>query len=710
MRIDMIDKEKIKEIYNQYPYHFEKEGEDFLIFSYDEGIYPAVDIVFTKAVPETQQNEIKQDYSQSGFATRLLKVEDLRSLEDSLFKNFFSPEAAKQKLLKEYKDYTTKVMSPYNKGQQIIPEYRYINVAYKLEKNFKEDTSINENVIDKLSHLMLNERGSSLIIVEAPAGFGKTSTSYELVHRLCKEDINFRPFFMKLEKDRQAPTFRYLLLSQIDRNFKVKHKNDVVLQQVKKGRIPLIIDGFDELLSKDLDKGEQRVGFEKVETMLSTIGELLTDNSKIILTSRKTAIFSGEQFIEWYYHQLDSGKNFTLYRFQLEVPSVHDWLPKEKLEQLPESLLKITNPVLLSYLRYASNVNYENLSDSLNLVEAYFTFLFEREQERQDILLKVPEQHQIFEKLAAYFAAFDVTSIPRVEVSEAIYEIELPLIEKYSKDKEKEKNLVNKLTNHAILDRHENGNIGFINDFIYGTLLGQSLKNYLSKEKKYMPFELLSSLSDSTMDKIIEASQLWDKENKIELAQALKNIPELSMGSKFSIDRYLCEKLTQKYEYLSINQETIKNISMAPEGELYKCTFSDCIFIDTELDFNRIKECYFINCDLRGLNVKGNQGENYFYSLKESDVKSISIENVNPENELEIKELDALILSHYFRKGTLQPRPYRLSSLILNLFKEYDRRLVTKRLDWMQSQKYIFTKGDISWILREGTDYYNSIS
>lgn len=705
----MERKEYIINIYSQYPYTFEKDGGDYLIFSYEEGIYPAVDIIVKDTLTEEEQNKIKQEYSIAGFATRLIKYNEIDVLEDYLFKNFFSPALAKQKLLSEYALYAKKVMSPYIKEDQTIPEYTYINVDYRLEKNFSKETNVQVDVIKKLYNIMLDNEGASLIIVEAPAGFGKTSTSYELVKTLCSDERNIRPFFMKLEKDRQATTFRYLLLSQIDRNFKVKHKNDIVLRHIKNGRIPLIIDGFDELLSKDLDKGEQKIGFEKVETMLSTIGELLTDKSKIILTSRKTAIFSGEQFMEWYYNQLDKGKNFNLYRFQLEVPSINDWLPYDTIKKLPKSLLKVTNPVLLSYLRYASDVDYNKMSNSLNLVEAYFTFLFQREQIRQNLLLKVPEQHKIFEKLAAYFAAFDVTSIPRKEVSEAIYEVERGLIEKYSENKEKEKNLINKLTNHAILDRHENGNIGFINDFIYGTLLGQALLDLLKSNNNSLPLSLITTLTPSTMDKIIEATNLWKKRDKKELADALLRIPNLSPNTLFTIDWNLKGEISRKYEYLSFNQENFKGIKITENAELFKCTFSDCSFQNSELDFDKIKECYFINCKFEKTIISGNKELSYFYELKKDDNKISGEDTDVLLKTVDDLRLDKLILSHYFRKGTVQARPYRISVLVKNIIDTYDRKEVVRRLEWMQSKRYIHASGDISWLLKEGSDYYNSL-
>ena len=115
--------------------------------------------------------------------------------------------------------------------------------------------------------------------------------------------MDIRPIFMKLEKDRSANTFRYLLLTHIDRDFDIQLKNDIVIKNIKNGRIPIIIDGFDELLSKDLDEGKQDTAFGEVETMLSTIADLPTNRAKVVLTSRKTAIFSGPSFAEWYNNQ-----------------------------------------------------------------------------------------------------------------------------------------------------------------------------------------------------------------------------------------------------------------------------------------------------------------------------------------------------------------------------------------------------------------------
>ena len=110
------------------------------------------------------------------------------------------------------------------------------------------------------------------------------------------------------------------------------------------------------MLNKDIDNGTVEAKFSDVETMLSTIADLLTDKSKVVLTTRKTAIFSGENFADWVYQKLDDNYNFDIIRYQLDSPSIEEWLTTERLQKLPTNLaLTLSNPVLLGYLRYIND-------------------------------------------------------------------------------------------------------------------------------------------------------------------------------------------------------------------------------------------------------------------------------------------------------------------------------------------------------------------
>ena len=163
--------------------------------------------------------------------------------------------------------------------------------------------------------------------------------------------------------------------------------------------------------------------FEQVETMLSTIGDLLTDEAKIILTSRKTAIFAGAEFGDW----VDSyNGNFDVIRFQLEKPNIKQWLSTERYEEIIGKnvpLDNISNPVLLTYLR---NISKEDFSDLLvypeTITDKYFEYLLNREKERQNLIIRWEDQMQIFENLAKSFVDFDITGENRSFVKELIIE------------------------------------------------------------------------------------------------------------------------------------------------------------------------------------------------------------------------------------------------------------------------------------------------
>jgi Cdc6-like AAA superfamily ATPase len=108
-----------------------------------------------------------------------------------------------------------------------------------------QDKSIIEKITD-----IINAKGPHLVILEAAAGFGKTCTAYEVLKEIvCSDDKNNIPIFAELSRNRKASVFKYVLLDEIDRLFHYL-KSDLVIYEIIQGRIPLIIDGFDELITK----------------------------------------------------------------------------------------------------------------------------------------------------------------------------------------------------------------------------------------------------------------------------------------------------------------------------------------------------------------------------------------------------------------------------------------------------------------------------
>ncbi|KKK84824.1 hypothetical protein LCGC14_2779440, partial [marine sediment metagenome] len=134
-----------------------------------------------------------------------------------------------------------------------------------------------------------------------------------------------------------------------------------------------------------------------VGNMLSTIMELLTDKSNLLITSRKTAIFDGESFNDW---ASSISTNFIIARFILKEPSIVDWLGSDKIKIFNNQeydINKLANPVVLTYLR---NIDKNSILDLISneehgLFRKYFEFLLNREKIRQNLFIEIDDQIKI---------------------------------------------------------------------------------------------------------------------------------------------------------------------------------------------------------------------------------------------------------------------------------------------------------------------------
>ncbi|TOG85787.1 hypothetical protein CGI92_25485, partial [Vibrio parahaemolyticus] len=62
-----------------------------------------------------------------------------------------------------------------------------------------------------------------------------------------------------------------------------------------------------------------------------TISELLINKAKVVLTTRRTAIFDGDEFHQW----IENHENdFEVIRLRIQEPRVVDWLPPERLQSI----------------------------------------------------------------------------------------------------------------------------------------------------------------------------------------------------------------------------------------------------------------------------------------------------------------------------------------------------------------------------------------
>lgn len=701
--MNVINKTEIVTLFENYRYSFLKEVEGVLVFEYVSGMFSGVEMVpIIDNINKEKIEELKKEYSNSGYATHVYECCDLEQIQKDLFNGFFQTKLSNGRIKNKYGQYCERVMNQYGKHSG---DYQYIEVSYDVEVYDGKEVTFyqsksDDHLVDSIVSL-LQKKGSRLIIMEAPAGFGKTSTTYEVLSRYQNISYDVRPFMMELYKDRTASIFKYILLNNIDLDFDVSIKSEIVIENIKAGRIPLLVDGFDELLSKDIDNGKHHVEFKEVESMLSTIADLLQGNAKIMLTSRKTAIFSGEEFVEWYDRLYEKGLDFQVVKYALNAPSIKDWIKRDDLAKYDKNLLKaLNNPVLLGFIKYCG----DEISDSkIGVVEKFFDLLLNREITRQDLPFTVEEQKIIMRRLAMVFAGFNCSTDTRSSVMSIINETSSKLIgSKVSVSRDLD-GLLNSLTNHALLNR-KNDKIGFLNDFIFGVMLADSILHYQIEDN--YEIEFASNIQSEFLDKCINASVYFMPAFKDKVWQSLKNNVKLSKEENALCDWKLKGALNDTIEGLSFDDERLSECYIGTlEANVSDCTFSNITFSGCKFDFNYLTGCTFVKCSFEDC-IK--EGENltcneYGCNDKDGILSFVEIEEVVKTDACSDEDIKESILRKYFMVGQ-QRRRMKLISVIRKDYISNEKQF-KRCLDSLASDKLLIINGDKSFITNEGIQW-----
>lgn len=634
MEIDLLDK-----LFEQYGYVHKEHNTSVCVYLLNQGMYHGAEVI---SLDDTDKSDIVNRYSKLGYSTKLQHFKTVDEAEKYLFTGFFNPKATKADINRRYNEFKEAQLRFY--GNSDI-EYKYINVPYFVYR--EADGDIKRGTKDVVSDIQeeITRKGAHLIIVEAAAGFGKTCTAYELYKSFLNSDQYTKPIFTELFNNRNAKQFKYVLWSEIDKEKDTTAKQDIVIYNIKKGRIPLIIDGFDELLSKDIDSGhnDQQDDFEQVETMLSTIGELLDGEAKVVLTSRKTAIFAGPEFIDWV--EKYNGR-FDVVRFQIEKPEIREWLSAERFDNIIKNEVpidNISNPVLLTYLRNVSDRDFNDLLEHPDSITTkYFEHLLNREKQRQNLSIRWEDQMLIFENLANTFADFGIKGESRSFVKEMLIDYNRSKLIYYKEamaNGQTLDELADTLTNHALLDRMGNKDfITFINDFVYGYLFGTSLikdGNTFLQNVKVLPEDHIY-LS-------IASFRYLSKDNKQKLWKKLNDVRKrLSLDLSITADAELLGKIKQSVEVAGINSRQFSNVLFEngsckfKEVSFVDVVFENCLFDIDVFDNTTFIGCKFNNCKVNDIAHKSSKNHVHCYGC--DDYKSSFIVDFENTDEMPILE------------------------------------------------------------------------
>lgn len=592
-------RDKIEALYTLYGFEVFESNENYIVFTHENGYFSNAEIVLLN---NFKTQEIERQLENLGFSVRVKHYNNLDEIHRRLFYGFFSADITKQKIIKDYEKYCQT-----QKDRILCEEYKYLDCEYVTTEQCAK-----ENVVDYIMKKMTAD-APQLVILEAAAGYGKTCTSYEVLKRFSPKELEQVPLMTELSRNRKAPIFRYVLLSEIDSRFSSLSQK-VVEYEIRNGNVPLIIDGFDELLSKSSDSNiNEKDAFEETQDMLDTIADLISCESKakILITSRKSAIFTGEKFDEWIDNH-DLGEKIT--RIELKAPQICDWLTYDKVECLKQKGVDInfiSNPILLSILRY-KDIDEIRESSINEIVDKYIDSICIREQKRQGLLLSTEEQKDILAKVAKFFCELNISAEDDDFVKEIIREIVAERVDEYilrysdytmtnTEERPNEEEFLMKLLHNAFLDRIIPGKnmIGFINDYSFGYFIGLAVvKGYLDLSRNALiDFKYLDLMCTSFM-----ANEMSQKE--LLSSKIREIICFYSVDQQLEISNKLFHKTIEKYE-----NETIFGVSFS-SGFVFSgdCCFKNVVFVNCIFDrcifeCNSFYETQFYNCTFYSPNL-----------------------------------------------------------------------------------------------------------
>lgn len=711
-RLNLID-----QLFESYNYKIAKNStEDVRIYTLQYGMYHAAEIIsFDEQI---DVSKFKSEFSELGYATEIKVIRNIEDVEEYLFEGFFIKTPLGNELKNRYKNFVRKQLLNLPEGS----DYKYIDSDFDLllQDNLgevieaKSYSSKDNSIISKIKELFAEIKGALFVIIEAPAGFGKTCTANEILNSITIENSKILPFFTELSRNREARVFKHILLNEIDDQFPNGIKQNVVLEQIYKGRIPLIIDGFDELITKESNKGD-------VESMLSTIVDLLQNDAKIVITSRKTAILNSDEFIETINSSIE---NFSLARFEIREPTIENWLNNERLELIQENefpINQISNPVLLSYLR---NISLEKLKDFLirkegTLIDKYFDYLLTRERERQNLKLDNQTQFRIFRKLNRFMSEYNITAETKETIKDFIKSYNLKILQESLKDyKSEEKPSIEELTetlsNHVFLDRKSDGNIGFINDYVFGFLISENL--ILEKFQEHYKENFIKIIPQDFAQKSLESSKIQSPQNKIKLWEVYNgNNFEYDSVFYFDADYYLKNEIKRNFDTLFLSDRMIKNLNFT-NHTFKNCvfagiTFENCIFDISCFKKSSFQNCKFYNCSLKekvliiydDFAVYVCQDNNNFIQIINSlYCKDSDVNEVEPHKYL----TEQKVLLQFLQVDEKRPKP-RKFSVIKQRLSEYSDKEISNVIDSLIRKEFLHFKDDVGFITREAMNFLN---
>lgn len=683
---------EIIDLYQSYGFEYRTDlsQSGTLVFTISQGVFDNAIILTISGTNQEEISALALELEDLGFQVKHQKFISLKNTESTLFSGFFSVKRTKESFKKDYNSHIANIAKSFPATDAIYSYFK--SPFFKDSHSFSAEDDILRHIQDEV-----NSQGPKLILIEAPAGFGKTCTAYEIAKIVSDQDNDHIVLFAELSRDRQAKIFNHVLHKELARSFPAVPP-DLVVREIKKGKVIVVLDGFDELLN---EREDEKFQFERSQAMLETIGNILEKNAKVVLTTRKTAILQGDDFDEWVGSQAEK---FEFTRFSLKEPSARSWIGSDRYELLDRSRVNIknlSNPVLLTFLRFVKDEEFEYILEQPDrIVEKYFELLLIRETKRQNLEMTPAEQSSFMKRLAQHMMNNNFTRDSKENIIEYFTENEIETIEsirsRYTADvRPTFEAMLESLSNHALLDRSSiDEKIGFINNFVLGHFVAMDL---IESTGEWLADSIFVEAAVNAYSARAERSRrdIWDR---------LKDSLEYcSDEDRIKLELRLLDSASGDYANSSFNEIFFDTHEFFTTGSLSSCVFTQCTFSNCNFDYSRINNTLFISCTFYNCSSSGTNDSNEFISPLMDEASASSIEQAacanNEENAQanEDNEVRSFILEKFWPVGK-DTVAFAHRPMFIFYRGEYSTQIITDAIESMRKEGLIVSAKRKNWV------------
>lgn len=249
-----------------------------------------------------------------------------------------------------------------------------------------------------------------LLVVLAPAGYGKTLLTYELSRRLGEAHLASEgpgrqpiPFLIPFGNFRRVADFEGMILSALSRRGISDFTAQAFAYLVSQRRVVLFLDGFDELLEERPNEAQKNL-----RELIETLG----GEGKVVLTARSTFFRTSVDVADFLENFLDPADVEVVELRPFDAARRHQFLSsvissdsdRRKVERLVESDAireAMGSPLLLrQVVDHASDLDLEGTESRRELFAALERAVYQRERVRHGHTISDGRQRAMLSDLA----------------------------------------------------------------------------------------------------------------------------------------------------------------------------------------------------------------------------------------------------------------------------------------------------------------------